>query len=239
MSDKRRPIVRLGFLLALIALPLALMLLHFIVVIVSTGWILATGWITELGRLAKAFHPSWPSLAWFAGGLAGFMIGAHLFVRSLRRGSGSWRFRATCASVGLGLFTILAGMALGGTVHQLGWLFGSGQPVVESSWRRSARFVYHEVSPWVQRAMAGDSTMETWRSAFSTVAPQKVSERFVVLVFPNQQGTVEKIAVRVRDGNQFKTAGGVVLERRATKDGFFEEFLTATEFDAWIAAQHK
>ncbi len=238
MSDKRRPIVRPGFVLTLLCVILAPLLLD-IVVIVSTCWILATGWITELGRLAKAFHPSWPSLAWFAGGLAGLMIGAHLFVRSLRRGSGIWRFRATSASVGLGLFTILAGMALGGTVHQLGWLFGSGQPVVESSLRRSDRFVYRPVSSWVQRTISRESKVEDWRASLSTAAPQKLSELFVTLVFPNEQGTVEKIAVRVRDGNQFRKMGGLLLERRATNDGFFEQFLTATEFNAWIASQHK
>ena len=238
MSDKRRPIVRPGFVLALLCVILAPLLLD-IVAIVSTCWILATGWITELGRLAKAFHPSWPSLAWFAGGLAGLILGAHLFVRSLRRSGSGWRLRATSASVGLGLFTILAGMALGGTVHQLGWLFGSGQTVLESSWRRSGIFVYRAVRPWVQRTISPESTLETWRTSLSNAADQELLERFVMLVFPNQQGTVEKIAVRVRDGKQFKTIGGLLLERRVTNDGFHEEYLTATEFNAWIASQHK
>lgn len=239
MSDQRRPLIRPGFVLALVALPVAALFLNVIAGVVMAVWFLATGWISELARLANAFHPSLPSLASFVGGLAGFIIGTHLFLRSLRGGRGNWRIRATNASVGLGLLTILAGMALGGTVHQLGWLLGSGQPVLESRWPRRAFFQYREVSSWVQLTISKDPTPETLRDSLSAGAEQKFIERFVMLMFPNETGAVERIAIRFRDGKQFRASGGMVLTRRAATSEFDEKLLTSAEFDALLAALHQ
>lgn len=117
---------------------------------IGTGWIetlftLLFGWVAFLNRTGERIHWNFDLIGM---GLLCTVIGlvvAHWLFKGLVRAAGeargkSWRWpvKWTCCGAGILGLVFLVGMAVGGIVHQIGWIHSNPEPLMEQKGRNWA-----------------------------------------------------------------------------------------------------
>ena len=107
------------------------------VFVVQALFDLTFGWISYTIRLVSTGGINWAPVTLFGGLLAALAFAAHLLLTGVAARMSPprrWRRRDTLAAVGLILALLIAGMAMAGIGHQVGWLTRAEQPLIRSSW---------------------------------------------------------------------------------------------------------
>lgn len=205
--------------LAIIVLLVLSGLFDLLAVPLTLAFWFAAGWIFALPRLTESWH--WSSaLWWWVGGCVALAIGVHWFLRTIRRQAPQrLRLRTSLALLSLAWLAIFAGMSLAGSVHQVGWLAGTQEPLFGSprserlhtmNLLSSAARAAHAI---VQEHSSFDAWQREWKSDawFSTGSPLAAHQNFASRVIVDAHGKVATIYLWPRDGKVFQAIGGVAI----------------------------
>jgi prepilin-type processing-associated H-X9-DG protein len=159
-------------------------------------WLFA-GWFIFLGRVLPSVRPDWSTIAMGTVALVMFTVGLHGFLwwlsaaigkqqkASEQRGSNrvhaEWPWRWTMSIAGIVVFLFTAGIAMVGAAHQVAWMAGSQEPLVNSNFGHSRRMqssyclrmiglatmqyedTYHELSPGMITGLHGEA-LHGWQT---------------------------------------------------------------------------
>jgi hypothetical protein len=116
---------------------------------IEAGMILLFGWLGFLQRTVPQVKLNWDLIGMGVVCLSGILIIAHYFLRwvagsiaASRGAAGHWPWRWTWCGVASLAVLFLVGMAVGGAVHQIGWISSSPEPLME---RRSPPPVIYDM----------------------------------------------------------------------------------------------
>lgn len=180
--------------------------------------LLAFGWIRYLNRVIPLITPNWGALIVGVIGLGLLVVGVHFFLRWLYRSwnhgeveaaiaERKWYTRWTIVGTVLFILMFATSIAFIGTVHQLGWLIKSDEPMMVSSWagsniKRSMKYLcqnpFRDDNKSASRYQA-----ELWRDAELL----RRSRDFHVLPIDGPEDTVGAVVVFPRDPVQRKEMG--------------------------------
>lgn len=191
---------------------------------VELGFTLAFGWVYFLKRTLAQIVWNW-SLVGMAGVSAILVLFlAHWFfgwLTKIRSASFRWPVRWTVSGlVGIGLL-FLVGMAIGGIVHQVGWMAASDQPLFELKGRR-----FYEFNNMRQLELAvymasedAQGNLEKMRQVFWKTPNEYFNQSkdfasfmqaYHVLIVTKADGTIEGSIIFPRNIASQKTTGGLL-----------------------------
>lgn len=105
---------------------------------VEAGFILLTGWASFLSRTGPRIHWNFDLIAMGVICTAIALLLAHWLVNGLVRTVGeargknwTWPWRCTWCGATVVAIAFIVGMAMGGIVHQVGWIHSSPEPLME------------------------------------------------------------------------------------------------------------
>lgn len=192
--------------------------------VLKVPFFLIFGWIGFIIRVAPSIRPN-PEAA-IAGiiGLGILGIGAHLFLQWLYRNWGhentedpieerKWRPRWTAIGIVILVLMFATSIAFIGSVHQIGWLIKSDEPMMVSSWAK--RNIERDMASICQTPFRDFISAEQYRSElwkyrelreksrdYHVLTVEGLDDHMgVVVVFPRDPVQRKEIGVRVCRGS--------------------------------------
>jgi hypothetical protein len=177
-------------------------------------------WIFALVRYVQGWNWS-AHQAWWFGGLVMLILGAFAFLRTFefRTPAARLRFRAIAAGLALVWLAILAGMCLGGSIHQIGWLATSRKTWFESYYHVGAmRHITLNAGKWAVNLAREQPTREGWlhvwrdRKQYEGPSGKALDDTFASRLITDEKGVIEQIFIWPRNGRDFQKGGGCVAK---------------------------
>jgi hypothetical protein len=173
---------------------------------------LVTGWIFSIQRMAPGWQLSSAGW-WWLGGVVLLLAGFHWFVRTFQSSSPTrWRWRTSFAVMALAWLAILAGMSLGGSVHQIGWLAGTPEPLVDSGLRLKPSAHLLSVTRWAKSMEEHAPSASAWQKKWMAFhlggrIYNPAHLHFASHVVADSEGRIVKFFIWPRDGKLFREVG--------------------------------
>ena len=185
------------------------------------------GFISYTASIVGSVRPGASAVLQFVVLLALLAVATHLLVRTtVGRMSPprQWRLLDTVAVLGLLLMLFVAGMALGGIGHQIGWLARAEQPLTRSSWD-TLRMEGQHICRRLRSASAPNPEPVALR------LPIPGDEPFYLVPIERTEGGARTVLIFPREPEELAREGGLLCH--AAKDW---EFITAEAVAARLTA---
>jgi hypothetical protein len=175
------------------------------------------GWVFSVVRSINRFDGS-PAPLWWGTAFIGLAVGVHIFVNTWR--SSKLHLRTTSALVGVFWIALLSGMCIAGSIHQVGWLVTSPEPLIGSSsfprrlWasmREAALYIGDELN----RPRGMDAWQLEWRKWPKDGPSQSFHELYATYVSVDRAGIVCEVILWPRTDKDLKRVGGMVITRES------------------------
>ena len=181
----------------------------------------ALGWVFASSRLINSFEGSLAPLWWILACM-GLVFGAHLFFKSWKYDTLRWRTSFT--AVGFLLLTVLSGMTIAGTIHQVAWLATSSEPWIDSFRGSRGHASLHHAAHFIDDVLDGPVKFgrwnSHWRAPLSTPKGESMHEMFATFVSIDPEGTITEVIVWPRDKSTFDKVGGYVVPSTADPESY-------------------
>jgi hypothetical protein len=189
--------------------------------VVQAGFFLVAGWLWFLARVVPEMQFNWAAIGMFLVCSALVIGGLQWLGRALaEKGGWTWSRRWPWG-IYLGCWVLfLAAMGFTGAVHQVGWLFRSGEPWVDSSYRKFAEFMLAKDAESLVRVVLKD-TQASPDQVRDAVAYESRPHRdsCTVLCFPADVGPVRTVLVLPRSPEVLKRRGFFRIEADGSSRG--------------------
>ena len=181
---------------------------------VKAAFFLVAGWIWFLARVVPEMHFNWAAIVMFLV-CSALVIGGLQWVGRTLAEKGGWAWSQRWPwGIYLGCWILfLAAMGFAGAVHQIGWLFSSGEPWVESG--RQKFYEFHEMKQTgVDVRLALHVTRESPDQVRTIVVDESrlYRDTCTVLCFPADAGPVRTVLVLPRSPEVLRRFGFVRIE---------------------------
>jgi hypothetical protein len=192
----------------------------------EAGVLLFFGWIGFLQRTLPRITLNWDLIGMGVVCVAGILVISHYFVRWLtmsiaasRGAAGHWPWRWTWCGMASLAVLFLVGMAVGGAVHQIGWISSSPEPLMERKAPNSA--MYMRMIEVGMASALDDATnqpslrQQLWDPASSPVGSMRdrtkiLQSYHIMLIAPSNH--VEGCVIFPRDPAMLERSGGTILD---------------------------
>lgn len=180
----------------------------------KAGFFLVAGWIWFLGRVVPEIHFNWAAIGMFVACSALVIGGIQWLGRTLAEKGGwvwSWRWPW---GIFLGCWILfLAAMGFTGAVHQVGWLFSSGEPWIQNRHRTAYDFSdVLQVRNYVRIALADTQEASSERRTAILDESRLYRDTCTVLCFPADAGPVRAVLVLPRSPEALRRHGFIRIE---------------------------
>lgn len=176
---------------------------------------LAIGWILSGWRMVQGIN-DYQNLWWWLLGCIVLVVFANTFVRSVMSGKPrQWNVKKSVAATGICWFALFAGMCLAGSVHQVGWLFCSDEPWVDSGLRFKSgqKWAVTNTAKMVAQMQLKERRLDSWLAEWETLKMDEVL--CPIRAVSDSKGFLRAIYVWPRKMSDFRDVGGCVV----TTDG--------------------
>lgn len=182
--------------------------------VVKAGFFLVAGWLWFLARVVPEMQFNWAAIGMFLV-CSALVIGGLQWVGRTLAEKGGWAWSQRWPwGIYLGCWILfLAAMGFTGAVHQVGWLFGSGEPWLQNSRRKVYEF--HEMKQTgVSVRIALSDTRESPDQMRDAIADESrlYRDTCTVLCFPADAGPVRTVLVLPRSPEVLKRRGFFRIE---------------------------
>jgi hypothetical protein len=189
--------------------------------LLQVGWIILFGWLGFISDVLPRISWNWEAIISVAvfGGILAFL--AHSFLAWLGRGIAAtrsspfqWQWKWTCSAICLMGLCFLVGMAVTGTVHQIGWIMSSDQSLLEDNmgkWRQYSEI--RNVSMTIDQALSPTNNLSAVREEVNGTLElmgtdyRQIFEQLHVLPLVNSSNAVVGVLVFSRDKQVQKRFG--------------------------------
>jgi hypothetical protein len=209
------------------------------VFVLSVPLTLVFGWIVYLMRVVGEVHFNGAEISVAALLLSVFGFGLHFGLRWLYRSlrpvvdpaAPGWQPRWTASVVGLVCLLFAASIATVGTIHQLGWIFTSNEPLLQSSWStprfRAGRLCGtiggSELSaPELRRALWRDPELRRRSKGLHVLVREQANGSVLAAIFLRAPGGLESQGLHLCGAEHEEFVLGPLAPAALRENGFIE-----------------
>ena len=165
----------------------------------------------------------------------GLQRGLHWLYRSVRSEADpeapGWQARWTASLVGLACLLFTASVAVVGTIHQLGWIFTSNEPVLQSDWS-TPRFRANRLcgaieglelsAPELRRALWRDPKLRRRSKGLHVLVREQANGGVLSAIFPRAPGGLESQGLHLCGAEHEEFVLGPLAPAALREHGFIE-----------------
>lgn len=209
------------------------------VFVLSVPLTLVFGWIVYLMRVVGEVHFNGAEISVAALLLSVFGFGLHFGLRWLYRSlrpvvdpaAPGWQPRWTASVVGLVCLLFAASIATVGTIHQLGWIFTSNEPLLQSSWstprfragRLCGTIEGSELSaPELRRALWRDPELRRRSKGLHVLVREQANGSVLAAIFLRAPGGLESQGLHLCGAEREEFVQGPLAPAALREHGFIE-----------------
>ena len=200
---------------------------------------LVLGWIPYLTRVVGEVHFNGVEIFVAALLLAAFGFGLHRCLHWLYRSvkpeadseAPGWQPRWTASLVGLGCLLFAASVAVVGTIHQLGWIFTSSEPILQSSWS-TPRFRANRLcgtiegsqlsAPELRRALWRDPELRRRSKGLHVLVREQADGNVLAAIFLRAPGGLDSQGLHLCGAEREEFVPGPLAAAALQEHGFIE-----------------